>query len=497
MSLKILHKGEDNSELLIFIHGLGGDINTFKNGEGKFFHNYFEESILNKVDVAYFEYPSKVFSSKRLSVLSNIGFIGKFIPHKFNLDINTITELLKTEYNNCKKKYQRINFIGHSLGGIIAKNFLVNHIEDFDKKILYITLSTPHRGSIFAEKYNLLNNPHMKELVKSSSILIELDEGFKYKKDKFFRKYYIAIHDTIVKSEDAFQKDDKVNVINVHGNHIMISKPSNDHDSKTLIESINNDLKEFLNIENIKVQKKELNIRDVLFEGYKKEFKPYYLERDIDRTINKILNVNSIWIYGDSGVGKTNVSQYYMQNNKAFFHSTYFTSRESNYETYLKIIFDELVDRVYVKSEISEHQHINQKLKAIICELTSKYESVTLHLDELSDLEKENIQKFLISLIDILSNNISGCCLNNFNIIITTRFNPEAYLEFQEDFYSKKLSTLFQFIKIDKWEHNELKCLFDLLSKELNLDLEYSEIEEGIECPRGVKEIIRKKLMER
>ena len=466
------------------------------------FHDFFDNLILENCDIGYFEYPTSLWYCKTLSLASNIPLIGNKIQYKFNTNIDTLTDLLKTEYDINKSKYKNIHFIGHSLGGIIIKNFLVNYYEDNSKKPFFITLSTPHNGSPYAEKFSFFSNPQISELKYKSEILIRLSDSFKKKKEQFNRKYYVAINDQIVKEKDAFQTDDVKNKVNVHGNHIMISKPTLDVEFKTLLDHINKTIIEFLNLKDdlnkiMILDQYKLNIRDILFEGYQKKSYNYYLEREIDKKVSKLLETKNVWLFGNSGVGKTNIAQYYFHNKDCFFHSTYFTTIEDNVNNYLNILYIELLDRINGDIKVGEKHNVKQKLKVILCDLSKQYDNIVIHLDELSDLGPVNTKEFLISFLDILTNSIMGCGLTNISLIISTRFNPIKYLDSFDDISHKtKIETLFSFIEVELWNVKELNSLYDILFKALHIEIEDIENKIGntINYPRELKNCLQKKL---
>ena len=52
---------------------------------------------------------------------------------------------------------------------------------------------------------------------------------------------------------------------------------------------------------------KQLNINEVLFDIYEKDKEPFYIKRSEDETFIKIIEQSSVWIYGPTGCGKSNL----------------------------------------------------------------------------------------------------------------------------------------------------------------------------------------------
>ena len=71
-------------------------------------------------------------------------------------------------------------------------------------------------------------------------------------------------------------------------------------------------------------------VANVLFESVNMDNKEFYLKRNIDTDISQRLQLKNVWIYGEPGIGKTNIAQYYFLKNSSFYHSIYFTSTENS-----------------------------------------------------------------------------------------------------------------------------------------------------------------------
>jgi hypothetical protein len=496
LSIDIKHTSQESENLIIFIHGLGGDIESFKNNDNIMFHKYLDKSILNKCDIGYYKYTSKIISSRLKSLLSNISnFIGKEINH----DISEIAEILKTDYNHYITKYKTINFICHSMGGLIIKDLLLNKNLDFQYKPFYITLATPHFGSNIANKLIIINSKHehIKTLKTDSNTLVQLNTKFIEKKNLFNRKYYYALDDQIVLKNSSCSEGDEIHRVAVRGNHISISKPNSDQNSQTLLHDINRTIIDYLNIDiNNQEIIKNNTIDLILFDSYNNEKKDYYLKREIDNKVENTLSMNNIWIHGESGTGKTNIAQYYMfSKNIDFFHSVYFTDPTICGEDYFTLIYESLFDRL----DDDNNKLTAKNLIQVLCFLSKKYNKVIIHLDELSDLGEEVFKIFFTNFIDILTNQRANCNIDNINFIVTTLFNPSHYIDsLNNKSYQEKLKNKFTILKLEKWTNSELIELYNIISNNLSLK---SDILDKIDTlngePRELKYIIRTEILNR
>ena len=96
------------SQLLLFIHGLGGNpASTW----GAFPELVSADAKLeSRVDLGFFEYPTSVFP---------ILFFRK-LPR-----IQALARALRTQIENAFKDYESIILVCHSLGGLIARRYLI------------------------------------------------------------------------------------------------------------------------------------------------------------------------------------------------------------------------------------------------------------------------------------------------------------------------------------------------------------------------------------
>ena len=113
------------SQLLLFIHGLGGhQVRTW----GRFPELIQADSELSKAwRLAFFPYPSNLF---RVPVLTS--------PHRVRL----LADGLRTEMERRYAEAERVVLVCHSLGGLIARRYLLDEYE--------------HKGSINSRVTDLL-----------------------------------------------------------------------------------------------------------------------------------------------------------------------------------------------------------------------------------------------------------------------------------------------------------------------------------------------------
>ncbi len=142
-------QNEGSEKLIVFIHGLTGDPEkTWTSDDDEPF--FWPEQLANdpdfeKCDVLSFGYTS---------------VIGK------TLNIPQIAQHLETTLNELKrfKQYQSISFVAHSLGGLVTRQYILDHFRDI-KIDTVILLSTPNFGNHLAKLASYVsNNAHLEQL---------------------------------------------------------------------------------------------------------------------------------------------------------------------------------------------------------------------------------------------------------------------------------------------------------------------------------------------
>ncbi|MEC5158374.1 esterase/lipase family protein [Chryseobacterium sp. MP_3.2] len=160
----ISHIKDPNSDkCIVFIHGLGGGPNTFTKFsiylDSKWDLNY-------GIILFFFSFYKNIFNSKFLIVFPNfILLFLKAVWSKRNLE--NANKLKVYIDKNCSNS-NNIVLVGHSMGGLVARQFLVNCKKDnIDIRNIRMlcTFATPHNGSQFANFLSIINKiPILKSL---------------------------------------------------------------------------------------------------------------------------------------------------------------------------------------------------------------------------------------------------------------------------------------------------------------------------------------------
>lgn len=187
-----IHYYENKKNLVIFIHGLFGSKNTWENKAKEYLTDilYERREINGNFDLGNFNYES--------TLISKYCFLKKY-----QLTIEELSCVLKTEIQAYEKNYENIILIGHSMGGLIAKQYLLNNLNN-NKVKLYISIATPHLGSNLANFIRCYKHPQITDLARNKDYLVNLNREWINNKNKLPESYYLyGVKDKVVDKGSA------------------------------------------------------------------------------------------------------------------------------------------------------------------------------------------------------------------------------------------------------------------------------------------------------
>lgn len=148
--------------VIIFVHGLGGDpVQTW----GRFPALLHADEALRDFQVSFFGFPSSLFP---------VPLFGKKYPK-----IQTLADALRTLIDNKYPDHDNVILICHSLGGLIARRFLVDEVKrQASIRVKGILLyAVPHDGNALAEIATYISWWHsqLRQLCRDSDLIRDLD----------------------------------------------------------------------------------------------------------------------------------------------------------------------------------------------------------------------------------------------------------------------------------------------------------------------------------
>lgn len=232
------------------------------------------------------------------------------------------------------------------------------------------------------------------------------------------------------------------------------------------------------------------DVKTLLFNNYTDKCRDFYQERNIDRSFQDNLKLNNIWVFGESGKGKTAFLNRNVIFNKLLF--CYCDLSPISIESANQVV-EEIILNIEQKFELSRNPQENNLIKQLTELLSGNcYKDLVIVIDELSVFDNKimkDIVEKLTQLVIFFNNKIPD---GNLKFIISTIHNPQH----SSTNYSKA-SEYFQFISCDDW-NNDLSKLFDLINT--NLDLVLAPYKDEVitaanNSPRVLKSIFRKVIL--
>jgi predicted alpha/beta hydrolase family esterase/tetratricopeptide (TPR) repeat protein len=150
--------------LVLFVHGLGGGQGTW----GAFDELLKKDADIKKrITVAECRFPTR---------------LCRFLPTWKSTPLQDLAKGLATEIRTRYKDYQKILLVCHSLGGLIAKRFIIDEFKQSAplpvREVIFF--ATPHYGSSFANRADLfsIEHRHLRQLRTDSDFIDSINEDW-------------------------------------------------------------------------------------------------------------------------------------------------------------------------------------------------------------------------------------------------------------------------------------------------------------------------------
>lgn len=221
---------------VVFIHGLTGGGDTWKNSKGQIFGDLLLTSAVGpQIEVHHFDYYTRIFSifdsaiAKRIvgkiPLLRNISFLQGRIQR--NQPIEQLGEQLCTWIRLQLSHLDQLMLIAHSMGGLVAKDYILNHSDDSPSTVVgFLSIAVPHKGALSAQLLQLINR-NAEELVPLNSYASRLNDEWVHKKSGALESWYVvALNDECVDKESAVPGVvSNTQKFTVDHDHLSVCKP--------------------------------------------------------------------------------------------------------------------------------------------------------------------------------------------------------------------------------------------------------------------------------
>lgn len=219
---------DSSKKLILFISTVNSNHETWRD----FSKIINKDALFNSFDIGYFDYSSSLVANKNL--------LQKFLPMIFPTQslpsIKDMADILRTEIKYHYKEYDEIYLVTHSVGGLIAKQYLYDMYEDNlpikIRKVMFYSVPNSHSDLIrFSSVYK------DEKLKQSIHVLSNFEEWSQEIYLNHFIKthYVISKFDAIVNERSISPSFDSTNYSFVPRNHTDIVKLEDSNDISYII----------------------------------------------------------------------------------------------------------------------------------------------------------------------------------------------------------------------------------------------------------------------
>lgn len=349
---------------------------------------------------------------------------------------------------------------------VIQCKFFLETFDESQKSQIRESFST----SINSDKYEL------KEWILCIPRVIDIDENswwFKWKHKKL---------NEYSKPKDFIKLTNGNELIDLLKEHALYNQVFKIEDSLKLDE-----IHKAIIPKKFEVAKIGIKSSDVLFNNYSKKCEPYYLERNQDCEFNQSLEINNLWIFGKSGVGKTAlINRNLLQKNIEYC----FCDLSPISITCADDVLNEMLSTIEEKFDIERDPRETNKIKQIAKVLSKAgHKKVVIVIDELGVNENSVLTSIASNLVQLVTYFSNYSERDELKFVVSTISNPNTIINNRS-----KASDYFQFISCDTWSEYSLQ-LFDVLN--ITLDIKMDDYRQHIiniseDSPRVIKAIFRK-----
>jgi nucleoside phosphorylase len=231
----------------------------------------------------------------------------------------------------------------------------------------------------------------------------------------------------------------------------------------------------------------------VLFDIYDVDKEQYYISRRADDKILSSLRQFSIWIFGPTGCGKSNIILRNLLLNKVEFIPISLASCVgSSVNSIFNEILYELSSVCGVKSQ-TEPSNFQECSKAIINVLLNKFpnKELVIFIEEIPLASEAQFDEFSNKIFSLLiSKNLIGT-LNDVKFALSSINNPKDLIKT----FQHKIHQQLSFIPLEYWERDEIHQLILIIEQCTNINLPSIFVNELMEnsigSPRFIKKFFR------
>lgn len=231
--IQYIHQN-NNKNLILFVHGFTGGIDTWGIEKESFPSMLVEDEVIaSNFDLMCVNYYSKIVEL-HVPRVAGKSFLRMFGRGKSaiskNIGIAELGEFLKSVVEFYCSPYKNVVIVAHSMGGLVTKSFLLNNEIESKKVKLFLSLAVPHNGTDWAHLGEVLskNHPQLIDLKPLSKTLNGINTKWIHNQAIMPRTiYFYGQYDDVVSVESAiaYENSEPTKVACID-DHYSITKPS-------------------------------------------------------------------------------------------------------------------------------------------------------------------------------------------------------------------------------------------------------------------------------
>lgn len=427
----------------------------------------------------------------------------KLLRIPFTQRLPSLPELasgLKTEIESRHQRRSPVILVGHSLGGLIIRQYIVSELHAgraplADAVVLY---ATPSTGAALAKVGSTLSwdHKHLAQLCRGSTFIEQLNRDWVTLdvEAKVPVRFVVGGTDAVVPAEGSKLYPGQTF-------HMLIG-----HDHRTIVQASSltdlryTALSSFVNLPGRSpvVHGPPLVARkpNPLFDTYSVADEPFYVERPLDAAVTAAMGEGHVWVHGGSGLGKTAATvRSGLLSGWSVQPVLLASYQDKSAVGMFRAACIEICERATVTppaNTVHDGGELVQYYRKAFTALSGS-QGVILFVDELPLGPGPDLAGFLdltlqLSSAIAMDPKLSG----RVNLAFATLCNPTESLPAS----GPKIRERFQFVVADHWQADELGTLVKILSGVVRPQLEFDDqsliVEDAGGSPRFVKLLFKR-----
>lgn len=218
----------------------------------------------------------------------------------------------------------------------------------------------------------------------------------------------------------------------------------------------------------------DMHLDKVFFMSYEKSCADYYLIRKADNELIKHILTKHIWVYGETGIGKSELlRRALVENNVEYIYIDLSLCDHRKVDTMFLTMYETIAECM----DVTPQNDMNyQSVVKNICKLINEYQGkpkVCLFIEEIPfEEESEGFREFVDKISKMIIYMTNNLYENKVIMVLSSIARPVKAMEVYRD----KIKNTIHFVGMEKWNMDECVSLVKLLSETTSLRWESTEL---------------------